>query len=398
MSILQDLNIPRSGSVENAKLLSWIVKEGGRFSEGDILYEIETDKVATEVEATQAGILVRQIAQEGDEHKVGDRVGLFARPGTSAADIDAALAAFDQGEAPAAPVSESASVTEVPTAASGGAGDRLSPIVRRLAKERGVDLAQLRGTGPGGRITAEDVEAAAGAGSSGALPGGYEVVAVERITLSTRRKTIARRLTEAAAAPTLTADMEIDLTALFARRKAADKAPSVLAMIAQAVSQLLASPEHRALNATLTSDEMLAWKTVNLGIAVDTDDGLVVPVIRDVQSLDVQQLTARIADLAERARDNRLSADELEGGTFTLSNPGSLGPVIRAEAILNVPQIALLGLPAIVWAPVVIADGDSHKVEIRRVVRPSLTFDHRAVDGGTVIRFLSALKEKLEAA
>ncbi|HET8613430.1 MAG TPA: dihydrolipoamide acetyltransferase family protein [Sphingomonas sp.] len=404
MSILRDLNIPRSGSVENAKLLAWHVAEGEPYAEGDLLYEIETDKVATEVEATEPGILAKKLAAEGDEHKVGDRIGYWVAPGTSREAIVRALDAQTEAEATANASKPEAAVTASPqpAAATGEGGERLSPLVRRLAKEHGVDLATVRGSGPAGRITGDDVLAAAGKGAvSGgtAVPPGYEGVPCTKHPHSLRRKTIARRLVEAAAAPTLTADMEIDLSGLLSRREAAKAegpAPSVLALIAVETARLL-STTHKRLNATYTDEAALMWDTVNLGIAIDTEDGLVVPVIRDAQGLDAPEISRRVADLAERARSNSLRADELEGGTFTLSNPGSLGPVIRAEAILNTPQVALLGLPGMVRIPRAIPDGAAWSIEVRPVLCPSLTFDHRALDGGAVISFLNDLKAAIEA-
>jgi pyruvate/2-oxoglutarate dehydrogenase complex dihydrolipoamide acyltransferase (E2) component len=403
MSILRDLKIPRSGSVENAKILAWHVKEGAPFAEGELLYEIETDKVATEVEAAEPGILAKRLAAEGDEHKVGDRVGYWAAPGTSREAIAQALEALDAPAADedASPANGPAAAPQHAATAESGAGERVSPLVRRLAKEHGVDLSSLQGSGPGGRITGEDVLSASGQGDSSpaALPPGYEGVACSRHQHSMRRKTIARRLTEAASAPTLTADMEIDLTGLLAHResaKATGAAPSVLALIAVETAKLL-SGAHKRLNATYTDEASLIWDTVNLGIAIDTEDGLVVPVIRDAQTLDAMAIGERIADLAARARANTLQAHELDAGTFTLSNPGSLGPTIRAEAILNTPQVALLGLPGMVRIPRALPDGDGWKIEVRPVIRPSLTFDHRALDGGNVIAFLNDLKSAIEA-
>lgn len=195
--------------------------------------------------------------------------------------------------------------------------------------------------------------------------------------------------------------MEIDLTNLFVRRQhlaAEGAAPSVLALIAEQVCALLMEDAHRDLNAPYAGEELLRWKTVNLGVAIDTDDGPIVPVVRDAQTLSAAEFSARIAALADRVRSNALSAGETEGGPFTLSNPGSLGPVRRAEAILNTPQVALLGLPGIVRVPLVVErDDGAFVIEPRRVVRPSLTFDHSAMDGGTTIRFLNALKARLEA-
>ncbi len=399
MSVLVDLNIPHMGSVENAKLIEWRVAEGGAFSAGDILYEVETDKVATEVEADAAGILVRQLASEGDEHKVGDRVGLWAPAGTDAAAIASALEAFGARDAapPVAPAPAPASVAPAQPIAAAVDGEeraQLSPLVRKLAREHGVDLSSLAGSGPGGRIVGEDVLAAAS--KPAAAPAAEGVRAVPH---SLRRRTIAKRMTEAAAIPTLTADMQIDLTALLARRTAdnADGRPaSIMAYIAVAACSLLAG-KHGGLNAHYTDEALLVSEGVNLGVAVDTPDGLVVPVIRDAQTLDAAALSERIAKAAASTRTGDLAPSALEGGTFTLSNPGSLGPVIRAEALLVAPQVALLGLPGIVQAPVAVERDGAWQIEARPVVRPSLTFDHRALDGGTVIAFLNDLKSALES-
>ena len=169
----------------------------------------------------------------------------------------------------------------------------------------------------------------------------------------------------------------------------------MLAYVAHAVCKVLRlRPEF---NATFTETHQLQWKAVHLGIAVDTGDGLVVPVIRDADRLSISQLDAAVRVLATKARDGQLKPDELDGGTFTLSNPGSLGPVLRAEAVLNPPQVALLGLPAVLRVPVAIEQANgSYTVEVRPVVRPSLSFDHRALDGGQTIGFLNDLRRILE--
>lgn len=393
MTVLKELNIPHMGSVENAKLLAWVVREGQSFGEGDILYEVETDKTATEIEADEPGILVRCLAEPDAQMKVGELVGLWAAAGTSQADIAAALAARESGGK--AGQAESAAAEAAPSAQPKPEGDaqRLSPLVRRLAAEHGVDLAGVTGTGPGGRITGEDVLATAGSGEGNAT----SADGAERIPHSLRRQTIARRMTEAAAIPTLTADMEIDLTALFAHRereKAAGRAVSILGLVTHAAVAVLR--EQGLLNAHWTDEALLRFDAVHLGMAIETDEGLVVPVIRNAAALDPAGLTAAIADLAERARAGQLKPADLEGGTFTISNPGSLGPSIRAEALLNPPQIALLGLPGIVRAPRALESEGGWNVEVRPVLRPSLSFDHRAVDGGPVILFLKMLKERLE--
>lgn len=201
--------------------------------------------------------------------------------------------------------------------------------------------------------------------------------------------------------PSLTADVRFDLTALLAARSTwngehgADRKLSVLVFLAKAA--LTSLDEFPDFNATITETEMIRWQTVNLGIAVDTPSGLLVPVVRDAQTLGVEQLGQAIRDLGLRARDGVLKAEDLAGGTFTVSNPGAVGPSIRAEALLNPPQVALLGLPGLRREPIVITDSDGGEtVQIRSVMSPSLTFDHRAVDGGDAIRYLVSVRDKVQ--
>ena len=415
---LQEFRIPRMGSVENATVVSWRVSEGDVFAAGQVLCEVETDKTVTEVEAEYAGTLAKQLAAEGDELKVGDLIGLTAPADAASDDISRAVAAREQQATKSSPVEAATAVLPNGAPASPAASpapsaslERISPLVRRLAKEHGIDLAQIRGSGPGSKITGDDVLLAAGAkveatGSSGvSLPAGYEGVPYEMKSHSTRRRAIARRLSESArAAPHLTADMQIDMSALLDKRlrlnetrQAERKAKlSILTFIAHAAARLL--PKHADLNATFTDSHQVRWQTVNLGVGVDTPDGLVVPVIRGAEQLSIEEMGAAIEQIAARARSGALAAQELEGGTFTISNPGALGPVLRAEAILNPPQVALLGLPGMLHAPVAVeAAPGEFRVEVRPLLRPSLTFDHRALDGGHVIRFLNDLKATLES-
>ena len=381
------------GSVENAKLVNWRVAEGQTYKAGDVLYEIETDKTVTEVEAETDGLLASHIAHEGAELKVGDLVGWTAAAETSS--TDAAHAVADK----------------VAPSAQPAAAPRVSPRARRIARERGIELSQI--TNVSGRISGEDVVRTAGiatatlraTGEPTTLPvqlPGYADVPVDLIVNGSRRRAIARRLTESArTAPQLTADMQIDLTALMAvradhnarLREKNHPASSILSYVAHATARLLM--EHRALNAAYTDSHTFQWRCVNLGIAVDTPDGLVVPVIRNADDLTLEETNALIASMADRARRGVLRQEEVEGATFTISNPGAIGPVLRAEAILNPPAVALLGLPGIQYTPVAL-ESEDFRIEVRPVLRPSLTFDHRALDGGQVIRFLSALKSALE--
>jgi pyruvate/2-oxoglutarate dehydrogenase complex dihydrolipoamide acyltransferase (E2) component len=409
MSLLKELRIPHMGSVENAKMLNWLLAEGGAFKAGQPLYEIETDKTVLEVEADADGVLARCDAREGDEMKVGDRVGYAAAPGCSPADVAAALSALAaEAKAPVPSQPADTAAAAEPSSASAEAG-RISPLVRRLAAEHGVDLAGVKGTGPGGRIVGDDVlraaRAVAPAPASTAFPG-YETVPVDARPNSARRRAIARRMAESAReTAALTADMQVDLGAMLELRAARNAeltaqgkhTVSMLAYIAQALCRVLKNrPDF---NATFTETDMLRWRQVNLGIAIDTEEGLVVPVIRSAEHLSLAEMETAIRTLAERARQGLLRPHELEGGTFTLSNPGSLGPVLRAEAVLNPPQVALLGLPAMLRVPVAVAGAEGrYEVTVRPVIRPSLTFDHRALDGGQAIAFLNDLRHLIEGA
>lgn len=416
MSEIRELRIPHMGSVENARIVAWCIAEGERYAQGDILYEVETDKTHTEVEADSDGLLLRRLAAEDDELKVGDLVGLSGDSEVSDAQLDAAVARLNRqsgAEAPEASpgAGEPPAVgTQDTSPAAPGAG-RHSPLVRRLAKEHGIDPDQVRGTGPGGRVTGDDVRAAADgpaatgdAGGLAGIPAGYETLPRTEVKNSLRRQTIARRLSGAAQdIPLLTADMEIQIEHLLVVRnqlsakrvQAGSTAISTFSCIAAAVCrQLKAHPE---LNAAFTQETRYLWDRINLGVAVDTPEGLVVPVVKDADTLGVEELNDAIRALTARTLEGELSQEDLECGTFTLSNPGALGPVLRAEAILNPPQVALLGLPAIRQVPVaVIGDSGDCDVAVRTVLCPSLTFDHRALDGGHAIRFLNGLLESLE--
>ena len=443
MSILKDLTIPMMGSVENARLLKWFIKEGDSFAKGDILYELETDKTVTEVEADAAGILARCLAEEGDEFRMGDRVGLQAPADTDSAEIAQALAALDgDGSSAGADPDESSAPTggesePAPSVAdrngvgsprppeSGPVPVKSSPRSRKLAREHGIDIATLTGTGPRGRITGEDVLKAAAADSADATvsipthdhtsvsPAGGKTEDLDVrptsptsevegtvVPHSLRRKTIAKNMAASKReVPHLTADMDIDLSELMALRKrykaSGQSAPSILAIFATHTARLLV--EHKQLNATYRENEMILWDSVNLNIGVDTEEGLVVPVIRDAQLMTAMEMTTQIAGVAVKARNGSLKPADMAGGTFTISNPGSLGPVVRAEAVLNGPQVALLGMPGIVNKPVAVAMADgSFATQVRPVIRIGVTFDHRALDGGHVIRFLNALKFAIE--
>jgi pyruvate/2-oxoglutarate dehydrogenase complex dihydrolipoamide acyltransferase (E2) component len=298
-----------------------------------------------------------------------------------------AVAAGGEGE-PAAPTPR-----EAAGAAAGGSPERHSPVVVRLAAELGVALETLVGSGRDGRVRREDVLAAAEGTAPAADASLYMPPAVGR--LSRMRQTIGehvkRSLREAA---TVTSWIEVDFSAVEARRRALGV--TALPVVAAATVATLA--EFGELNAWLDGDDYTVHSEVNLGIAVSLGaDGLIVPVVRAAQTLEVQGLAAAIADLAGRARAGSLSADEVRDGTFTITNPGQFG-TFMATPVINQPQVAILDIEAIVRRPVVVTESGAETIAIRPVCVLGLSWDHRALDGAYAARFLGALRERLEGA
>ena len=319
-----------------------------------------------------------------------------------------------------------------------GAGKLASPVARRMARSHGIDLATVQGSGRGGRVRKADVlraisspggdagpvavssppaagpavGSARGAAASPqaglvldseGLPRGYEGVPHEVIETSRVRRAIAEHMARSRqTAAHMTTEVDVDLSAVVEARTALNAARldageaklSYLPLIARATCAALA--EHPDLNATFLGERMIRWQTVNLGVAVDTPEGLLVPVIPGCDGLAAPAIGDAIADLADRARNRKLMPDELAGGTFTLSNPGSVGAV-SAPAIINQPQVAILGVPTIQRRPWVLAGEDGKEsIAIRPILRLAVTFDHRAVDGAGATRFAVAVKDRLE--
>ncbi len=321
---------------------------------------------------------------------------------------------------------------------SGAPAPPASPVARRMAAKSGIDLATVQGSGRNGRIRKADVEAAIASGSAGAtsatpagtpttgartpsptrlspaarpvpsldpsaLPPGYTDVPHEVVETGRVRRVIAEHMTRSRqTAAHMTTEVDVDLSAVVRARaelnatrlEAGEAKLSYLPFIARAACVALG--EHPELNATFLGERMIHWQAVNLGIAVDTPEGLLVPVIRDCDRLTAPSIGAAIADLAERARARRLTPDDLACGTFTLSNPGSVGAV-SAPAIINQPQVAILGVPAIQRRPWAVADAEGEEaIAIRPILRLAVTFDHRALDGADATRFAVTVKDRLE--
>jgi pyruvate dehydrogenase E2 component (dihydrolipoamide acetyltransferase) len=355
-------------------------------------------------------VLLKILAGEGEEIEVGKAIAVIGEEGEEVPDAEpepepeAEVEETEPEEKEpeeepepvrAEPAEEAEAQPEAAPAEANGGRVKASPLARRIAREKGIDLRSLRGTGPEGRIVAEDVEraeAAPAAVAAAAAPTGE----VEVIPLTGMRRTIARRMTEAWQAPafqiTMTADMSASIRlreGLVARMAEGDAKPTYSDILTKICA--VALMRHRAVNALFAGDEIHVQPTANIGIAVAVPNGLLVPVLRNCETKTIPQLAAERADLVGRTRENKLRQEDLEGGTFTISNLGMFG-VERFVAVLNPPQAAILAVGAIEDRAVV-RDGE---LAARPVMEMTLTCDHRSVDGATASDFLRTVKQFLE--
>jgi 2-oxoisovalerate dehydrogenase E2 component (dihydrolipoyl transacylase) len=430
------LTMPEVGeTVTEGTIERWLKKPGDRVEKYEPIVEINTDKVNVELPCPVNGTLTEILAQEGETIPVGAEL---ARLETAEGEVPAEITpvqADEQPESLAEPAKEKAPVAaatkeapqqEAPAAPQraperdgrDGASERprATPRVRKLAEELGVNLAQLTGRGPNGRIVEEDVRAAAeGAPVEAAKSSGAAAVTTaerpaaapakagadeETVPVTSIRRTIAQRMTASAfSAPAAWLVVESDVTGLVALRNAQKEAfrqrhdidLTYLPFMAHAVAQSLL--EHPYLNASWAEDRIILRKRVNLGIAVATDRGLLVPVVRDADRLSVTGLARAMNDLGERTRNNKLQLDDVQGGTFTLDNTGAFGTVISMP-IINQGQAAIITMEAITKRPTVVGD---NAIAVRSIVATCLSFDHRILDGHQAGAFLQAVKKRLEA-
>jgi pyruvate dehydrogenase E2 component (dihydrolipoamide acetyltransferase) len=397
--VASEVILPRLGQgMESGTIVRWLVSEGDKVEKGQPLYELDTDKVTQEVEADASGVLLKILVAEG-EVPVGTPVAYVGEAGESvpeAAAPAAVEAGTDTEEAPQAQERHEVSVREVGAAGNGGRV-KASPLARRIARERGIDLAALAGTGPEGRIVAEDVERAAVSPAPRAAPAAAPALvagAAERVELTSLRKTIARRLTEAWTVPAFQISMSADMTKTAKLRGLlVDRHPNERPTVTDVLTKVcaIALMRHRDVNATFDEDAVLIHPSANVGIAVATQRGLVVPVIAGADTRTVAEIATARADLVGRSRDGKLTAEDLEGGTFTISNLGMYG-VEQFIAVLNPPQAAILAVGAIEDRPVA-RDG---QIVVRPMMTMTLTCDHRTIDGATAADFLRTVKDFLE--
>ncbi|HZQ16067.1 MAG TPA: dihydrolipoamide acetyltransferase family protein [Gaiellaceae bacterium] len=395
-----EVKLPRLGQgMESGTVRKWLKAEGDTVEKGEPLFEVDTDKVTQEVESDFAGVLLRIALEEG-EAPVGQTIAWIGSPGESIPEPrDSSVTAADTVAKGALPAPAQAPAerrdTSVTVADTVGDGDRVkaSPLARRIARERGIDLRALTGTGPEGRIIAEDVERGAAAAPA-AVPAAAPAGEIERVPLTNIRKTIARRLTAAWQAPVFQLTVSADMTRaneLVARVR--ELSPDVRVTVTDLLAKVcaVALRRHPDVNVQYSEDALLRYPTANVGIAVAAPQGLVVPVLRSVERLSLAELAAARADAVGRARDNKLTPQDLEGGTFTISNLGMFG-VEQFVAVINPPQAAILAVGATVDTPVA-RDG---QVVVRPMLTLTLTVDHRAVDGAAGADFLRTVKQLLE--
>jgi len=406
--VASEVKLPRLGQgMESGTIVRWLKAEGEAVAKGEPLYELDTDKVTQEVEAEAAGVLLKIVVADG-EVDVGTTVAVI---GAQDEDVSELLAASQAGNG-GAPEAEAA--REIPEEAPGlpdsvdvvATSDtpspsrvKASPLARRIARERGVDLATLTGTGPEGRIIAEDVEGATPVGPETTAPAASTTPPgeVEVVELTSTRRTIARRLTEAWQAPVFQLTVTADASELVATRerlvelmREGETKPTVNDVLTRVVASALV--RHRPVNAHFSDGKILRFPSANVGIAVAAPSGLVVPVIRDADQKSVQQIAAARADVVSRARDGKLKLSDLEGGTFTISNLGMYG-IEQFVAVLNPPQVAILAVGSIEDRPAAF-DGD---LVIVPTMAMTLTCDHRAIDGSEGAEFLRTVKAFVES-
>ena len=434
-----EVRMPALGeSVTEGTVTTWLKSVGDAVDADEPLLEVSTDKVDSEVPSPVAGFLAEIRVPEDETVEVGTVVAIISSSAPSAAPVAEAAApaaptapvapaapaapvAPAAPAAPAAPVdpfpnastlaqtASAAPVVETPVAVTGSA--YVTPIVRKLARELGVDLASVSGTGVGGRVRREDIEAAARAAVVAPAAPAAPATAVREPSplrgttekMSRLRQTIARRMVESLqTAAQLTTVIEVDVTkvaALRARSKDAFLAKhgtklTFLPFFVKAATEALAY--HPKINATINDKEVTYFDYEHVGIAVDTPRGLLVPVIKNAGDKDIAGIAASINDLAARTRDSKIGPDELSGSTFTVTNTGSGGALFDTP-VLNMPETAIMGVGTIVKRPVVMKGADGADViAIRSMVYLSLSYDHRLVDGGDASRFLMDVKKRLE--
>jgi len=388
--VATEVKLPRLGQgMESGTIVKWLKSEGDQVEKGEALYELDTDKVTQEVEAEASGVLLRIAVTEG-EVEVGKTIGFIGDKGESvSAPADEARPKAEEKPKEDAPKP----VAEPAPAPDGSTNGRIkaSPLARRIARERGIELSQIRGTGPDGRIVAVDVTSV---GKPGVVEPEIRRATVESRPLSNVRKTIARRLTQAWTVPAFQLTVNVDMTrANELVQGQRELNPDVRITVTDVLTKVCAQAlmRHGDMNVQYADDALLVFPSADVGIAVAAPQGLVVPVVHGAERLTIAQIAQVRADLVGRARDGKLRTEDLEGGTFTISNLG-MYDIDQFIAVLNPPQASILAVGS-TREQVVPRDGELHVLPMMTM---TLTCDHRAVDGATGAEFLRTISSFLE--
>ncbi len=416
------LMLALSPTMETGTITNWIKKEGDTIAAGDVLCEVETDKTTMEYETTQEGTILKILVEEGGQVKVGEPIAVAGEEGEDISGILKEIEAQKQQakqaqpeeekpqEQPKAPAQEGQPQVspEVPSPATrpvmgkaalteqAPGGTLASPLARRLAQEKGIDIGTIQGSGPAGRVVKRDVEQAARRG-----PQTYPATAPaprlahETIKVSDKRRIIAKRMADSFfTAPhyyeKIVADVDTLIDARSGLNKKADRKVSLNAFLIKLTAEALR--RHPMVNATWQGETILKHGSVDIGIAVEQPDGLITPVVRQCEAKGIVQIDRELKELVEKARSNRLSPEEYTNATFTISNLGSYG-IREFTAIINPPASAILAIGEIVRRPVV---DDDDELVVRSQMTMTISADHRILDGAATAKFMKTLKEIME--
>jgi 2-oxoglutarate dehydrogenase E2 component (dihydrolipoamide succinyltransferase) len=427
---MADIKVPElAESITEGTIAQWLKKKGDQVQKGEYVVELETDKVNVEIISDFDGILTDLLAEEGDTVKVGETIAIVGEQGSVESEAPAAdtntAETGRKAESPDEPANKEQGTPAAANQNNNNAGTQdkqskeeaneriiASPAARKLAREKGISLNQVSSSDPLGRVRKQDVEShTPGQHQKKADPKNNQGVKVppafnsedgkqvERIKMSRRRQTIANRLVEVQqTAAMLTTFNEVDMTAVMELRKKwkdrfyeeNDVRLGFMSFFTKAV--VAALKKNPYLNAEIQGEEIVLKKFYDIGVAVAADEGLVVPVIRDADRKNFAEIEKNINELAEKARTNKLSLKDLQGGTFTITNGGVFGSLLSTP-IINGPQVGILGMHTIQLRPVAI---DKERMENRPMMYIALSYDHRIVDGKEAVTFLKRIKELME--
>jgi pyruvate dehydrogenase E2 component (dihydrolipoamide acetyltransferase) len=405
------LMIALSPTMETGTVVKWRKKEGDAVKSGDVICEVETDKATMDYESSSEGTLLKIILPEGGQAKVGDTIAIIGGQGEDIGALiaEAASVAAAQAAAPApatppssqptAPAASAAAPEAAPPHVRPGERVRSSPLARRLAGERRIDLRQVRGSGPGGRVVRRDLEGAGAAGGAVAIQAAGGVAADQVVPLSNMRRTIARRLSESMfSAPHIYLTVSIGMDGLLAARSGLNAGRegkvSLNAFLIKLTAEAL--KRHPRVNSSWNGDSILLRGSIDIGLAVALPDGLITPVVRGCGSKGILAIEEELADLIARARSGKLAPEEYTGAGFAISNLGSFG-IEEFTAVINPPASAILAVGAIRKEPVVEEGGGAeNRIAVKSVMRVTLSCDHRVIDGAVGAAFLADLRAMIE--